>query len=1632
MKTTRTKWLWLAIMLMAFAGVVRADNPCIEGGPYYSSLTCSNQGTLSPGYVLSPTNITVGVGQIITPPTVSNLAITNGLETCYVWYDCTPELDGPRTNKISYTFGNVYLTPAISLIWTPGTYTYTAKVIATGSPCSPLTNTLGTVTITVASNTPDVLLDVDFGGRTSSAKTGYAAIGDLASDFWNEYAKTNVSSGSLTNLLTAEGNVSPVGLLVTNLPITSTNGSSDAMYKDYLGTNSGTATLTLTNLPAGTWNVCLYADDGNFTVSVGGNSYGTRSCYDASPTNQPAWQPGVQYIPFQIVIVTNGQPLTVTINPGTNGTAMISGLQIASTNHVPQPISSAQSSVVAWGLNDYSQTNIPAGLNNVVAIASGWSYNLALKSDGTVAGWGYNGDGTTSIPAGLNNVTAIAAGWYHSMALKSDGTVVAWGNGLWGQTNVPTGLNNVVAIAAGGFHSLALKSDGTVAAWGDDEYDQTFAISHFVNNVVAIAAGGYHSLALKSDGTVSAWNGIPAGLSNVVAIAGGVYHSLALKNDGTVVAWGDNTYGQTNVPAGLSNVVAIAAGGYHSMALKSDGTVVAWGDNAQGQANVPAGLSSVVAIAAGDFHSLVLLNPTVPASEIPYLYKAGAPGALNLTLDSDHDGVSDLQELADRTNPNDTNSNPTNVTYGGPDGLPDWWEWYWFGNYSYSGTNLDANGNTFLSDYQNGVDPNVILFTIGAANIYVNATNPSVQLNITGGVPYYYAILINNQTTTNWLAYVSSNITVNLGTTDGVYRVNVGFRGLPANATQTWDNYSFTVDRVAPVLTITNPVLSGATNTVITPYLQLQGFANEPLSGLSYDISNATGIATNLDANVTDQHFDTNAFDFTTNWFQAYDVPLTNGVNNITLRVADRAGNMTTTNFNVTLDYTGATNPVIALTWPTNGMQICGGSFTLRGTVDDPSAVVVASITDTNGDTNIVTGSVERSGVLWVQNLPLAEGTNLVTLWVTNAAGLSSGTNLCVVKSDMTLALTSISGDLWMPMVNVGGSISDPSYSVFVNGVQATNNGDGTWGATNVPISSSGVASFDISASSGGGDPDYSTNVLKDPAVEIVQYGCGKSGVSTDSAGNTSVSTGSKGYNAVYAQNSSGGWFLQAYMGASSYYNSDSSDGGSWNQTSCGWSSLDRDTFSEHITDSGGDDNYYTAIPMSVDEYGQLTGVPDEDLQEFGEGGEYGIPDGVPPRWVSHYYANNLDWIFPYPDGSKTEIKVDASTQMKLFIGGMAGVGHQNLIKLQCSAVAYGPPPGGWLHTPQTNVPSSSLWALGKNVGSDGKLWVVEPDGAALDLGLTAKGYPHYNAGATATKYPVTITDNDVPLDPNTVNVTNCVGQNVTFALNNLPIGNITSMAGQWSLPAKFVNQQTNYSATCSTYVENDNLLQNTNVTSCWFYNGTGGKVSVGLNLLMDNGQSVNVAAFGNISVYRPSVNFGLDSAGPVNCTSDGLLSSGDIIFHATVTSTDFSGDLNWVQLINRQAFGNGQWLDNTFGSYYLDNVPFYNTGVGEDGNTFVGSGIIATNNFNDRPTIQCEPINTWISDSFKTYLVFHPQGDGIWVTLGRVDWGWSGAASYVLFGSFFNWELYSGSLTSPHYTDTDEFPVYPDVLHNH
>lgn len=207
----------------------------------------------------------------------------------------------------------------------------------------------------------------------------------------------------------------------------------------------------------------------------------------------------------------------------------------------------SDSTVWTWGWNmdgqlgDGTTTDkiIPSqvtGLTRVTQIAAGTYHVLALKSDGTVWAWGDNlygqiGNGTNGADVttpvqvqGLNNVVKIAAGRFFSLAVKSDGSVWTWGQNLYGQLGdgtttdryTPVQVNGLTlalpaVVATGAFHCTAVKSDGSVWAWGRNSYgnlgnntlnNSTIPVQMLdISDVVEMSNGTNFSIMVKSDGT---------------------------------------------------------------------------------------------------------------------------------------------------------------------------------------------------------------------------------------------------------------------------------------------------------------------------------------------------------------------------------------------------------------------------------------------------------------------------------------------------------------------------------------------------------------------------------------------------------------------------------------------------------------------------------------------------------------------------------------------------------------------------------------------------------------------------------------------------------------------------------------------------------------------------------------------------------------------------------------------------------------------------------------------------------------------------------------------------------------------------------------------------------------------------
>jgi len=117
-------------------------------------------------------------------------------------------------------------------------------------------------------------------------------------------------------------------------------------------------------------------------------------------------------------------------------------------------------SVVAWGRNNYGQV-ASAPQSGVKILSSGYDHVLAIKFDGSVVAWGLNDRGQTNVPVGLDDVIGVAAGDGFSVALRSDGSAFFWGQKAGLSQALFTG-KFFQKITAGKDHLLAIDQDGYV------------------------------------------------------------------------------------------------------------------------------------------------------------------------------------------------------------------------------------------------------------------------------------------------------------------------------------------------------------------------------------------------------------------------------------------------------------------------------------------------------------------------------------------------------------------------------------------------------------------------------------------------------------------------------------------------------------------------------------------------------------------------------------------------------------------------------------------------------------------------------------------------------------------------------------------------------------------------------------------------------------------------------------------------------------------------------------------------------------------------------------------------------------------------------------------------------------------
>jgi hypothetical protein len=202
------------------------------------------------------------------------------------------------------------------------------------------------------------LINLDFGGRTATTRSGPAGVGFGTNDVWNAYSHyapryvpglPPAPNGRMEALRFSDGAPSQVAIAVTNAPGVWGNSSGDPMLDSFVfAPNGSNLVVTVTGLDPGRYHVLLYghadadvAPEQNSVFSLRTEGarpavFGPLTTAGASgwKAGQP-WVEGREYVVFRDVAVFTNEPVVIEVGPGPGGVAVLNGLQILSRGTAP-------------------------------------------------------------------------------------------------------------------------------------------------------------------------------------------------------------------------------------------------------------------------------------------------------------------------------------------------------------------------------------------------------------------------------------------------------------------------------------------------------------------------------------------------------------------------------------------------------------------------------------------------------------------------------------------------------------------------------------------------------------------------------------------------------------------------------------------------------------------------------------------------------------------------------------------------------------------------------------------------------------------------------------------------------------------------------------------------------------------------------------------------------------------------------------------------------------------------------------------------------------------------------------------------------------------------------------------------
>jgi hypothetical protein len=465
-------------------------------------------------------------------------------------------------------------------------------------------------------------------------------------------------------------------------------------------------------------------------------------------------------------------------------------------------------------------------------------------------------------------------------------------------------------------------------------------------------------------------------------------------------------------------------------------------------------IASVPDAGQGASYSWTILNGAIHSGngtrQINWSVESASPATLTVTVTDGGCSSADSKDV--------TVASPCPDTDTDGDGIPDGWEVAHGldpANGSDASSDPDGDGLSNLEEYLNGTDPHEFNSQL---DIIVNGGRPytpSLTVSILPLTTAYPNIRISEEPTlSNATVLVNSGgpITYMLSDRgDGVYHLYLQYADAQGQATTIRVAKTVTLDRLAPVATITVP----ATNTVLDQaFVTLQAVVADP------DPIQPTA-ARPLKIWINDEPFwDRSGTNVVVERF-----PVPQGTNSftVTVRAADQAGHTNQASRSWTVDPSGDTvaPQLSSFNIGPNMLLPDVGAVWLEGATDDPYAIIEAVVNGTaTNSLNVRTQKVEGL-------LPLDFGTNEVVISASDAAGNMTSNVFTIIRSDRYRAVITspeFGGFATAPSNTISGYVSAkfdeglPTQtnvaSVTINGVAATLHWDQMDADGNVPFDS--------------------------------------------------------------------------------------------------------------------------------------------------------------------------------------------------------------------------------------------------------------------------------------------------------------------------------------------------------------------------------------------------------------------------------------------------------------------------------------------------------------------------------------------------------------------------------------------------